>query len=121
MRREVPSLQDVMDEAVLRRAEIDEERERVRRERRNAMGSYAGYGDEENEMDAPHLTREELEESKRKSLVMTQLLDSIFNNYDMYIRPGFQECKKQVQFISLNRIHRPMASIMSNTYLSCIH
>ncbi|XP_063717530.1 gamma-aminobutyric acid receptor subunit gamma-2-like isoform X2 [Symsagittifera roscoffensis] len=91
VRREVPSLQDVMDEAVLRRAEIDEERERVRRERRNAMGSYAGYGDEENEMDAPHLTREELEESKRKSLVMTQLLDSIFNNYDMYIRPGFQE------------------------------
>ena len=76
IRREIPTLQDVMDDAMKRRFGPDSE-SRHRREAEEASSK---------------LTKEELEESKRKSRVMTQLLDSIFNNYDMYIRPGFQDC-----------------------------
>ncbi|XP_075263426.1 uncharacterized protein LOC142354996 isoform X2 [Convolutriloba macropyga] len=85
IRRDIPSLQDVMDDAVLKRSELEE------RQRREALDTSGASGEGGGGAGESHLTREELEESKRKSKLMTQLLDSIFNNYDMYIRPGFQQ------------------------------
>ncbi len=72
------SLTHIMDEGM----EKLERSERLARERRESSGF-------EDSRDEEELDPEEIAKSNAKSKLVTSLLDSILDNYDMYIRPLF--------------------------------